>query len=204
VVFDSDVTSSPDTALTSCKSVTRPVGVGGGGLSRPTMRFRRWIKRCNGPRGIVGGGSGAMGDEGLGAGTGTGSLVGTVGRTGGDTGRLVGRIGTTGDRLEVGGIVNEVGSNEGALDGLRVGRRVGLRVGRAVIANRRVVVSTTTELAGDGITAGATMRTWLFPPWLGIGSRFVATKDSGCLDCDIVSTTPSLRPITNTRGSKPI
>jgi hypothetical protein len=59
-----------------------------------------------------------------------GGLIAKVG-----TGALDGGVGRTGNKL-VGGIVKEVGSNEGALDGLRlglrVGRRVGFRVGREV------------------------------------------------------------------------
>jgi hypothetical protein len=221
VVFDSDVTSSPDTALTSCKSVIPPAVVGGGELSRPRMRFINWMNRCKGPLGDVGrgDGGGATGSDGaMKTGTATGSLVGTMGRTGdkgragtegagGATGLLVGRVGTTGERLEVGGIVNEVGSNDGAaLDGMRVvGRRVvGLRVGRAV-ANRRVVSTTTSDLVAaawlDG--AGATTRTlFLSSILLRNGSVRLVAKDSGFLDSDIVST-PSLRPITTTRGSKP-
>jgi hypothetical protein len=213
VVFDSDVTSSPVTALTSCKSVIPPAGVGGGEFSRPRMRFINWMNRCKGPLGDVGRGGGDGGDTGD---TATGSLVGTIGRTG-DKGRagtegagrasglLVGRVGTTGERLEVGGIVNEVGSIDGAaLDGLRVGRRVvGLRVGREV-ANRRVVSTTTSDLVAaawlDG--AGATTRTLFLSLRLRNGSVRLVAKDSGFLDSDIVST-PSLRPITTTRGSKP-
>jgi hypothetical protein len=137
VVLYSDVTNSPDTAWTSCKSVIRPVGVGGGGLSRPRMRFRNWMNRCKGVVLDVGGGGatgdGTMGNGGerVGTGGGTGRLVGRL------VGRFVGRVGRTGNKL-VGGIVNDVGSNDGALDGvlLRVGRlvgfRVGFRVGRAV------------------------------------------------------------------------
>jgi hypothetical protein len=179
------------------------------------------MNRCKGPLGDVGrgggGGGGATGDGAMITGTATGSLVGTMGRTGdkgragtegagGVTGLLVGRVGTTGERLEVGGIVNEVGSNDGALDGLRVvGRRVvGLRVGRAV-ANRRVVSTTTTsDLVAaawlDG--AGATTRTLFLSLRLSNGSVRLVAKDSGFLDSDIVST-PSLRPINTTRGSKP-
>jgi hypothetical protein len=119
VVFDNDVTNSPDTALTSCKSTILPVGVMGRGLSRPRMRFRNWMNRSKGFVLDVGvGGGGATGDgtmgngrEGVGNGGDTGPLVGLF------VGRFVGWVGSTGNKL-VCGIVYAVGANDGALDGM--------------------------------------------------------------------------------------
>jgi hypothetical protein len=141
----------------------------------------------------------------MGTGRGTGNLVGTVrgkgaklgfgGGRGGDIGLLVGRVGSTGNRF-VGGIVKEVGSNDGASEGFRVGLRVGLRVGRAVASQR---VATTDLDAGD--RAGARTRTLLLSTWLGIRSLFITAKDTAFLDNCTVSTTSSWPSTTS--GSKP-
>jgi hypothetical protein len=81
------------------------------------MRFNNWKTRRTGPLGnVVGGGGGvAMGDDAaMGTGTATGSRVGTIiGRVGTVGRRVVGAKGGAGNRL-VGGIVNEVGSVDGA------------------------------------------------------------------------------------------
>jgi hypothetical protein len=63
---------------------------------------------------FVGGGGVAMGDDAaMGTGTATGSRVGTIIGRVGTVGRRVGAKGGAGNRL-VGGIVNEVGSVDGA------------------------------------------------------------------------------------------